>query len=515
MTAYRKHFLAFALLAFVVAFLLTRGLIAQPGFTDAFYHFNAANRLVSGEGLTDPYLWTYIAAPDQLPAPSHLYWMPMTSLTAAVGMALVNQPGSYAAAQWPFTLMFAAVALLGFHLGGRLGGALRHAWLVGLLTLFSGYFTRFWGATDTFAPYAFFGAFCLYALGWSVEQAGRRALLGFVAAGALAGLAHLTRNDGLLLLFVGWLVILWPFGRKARPGLAAVFTLTYLVVMLPWFARNLAVVGTILPVGGIQGAWFTEYNDLFSYPADASAQTFFAGGIGRLLATRWEAFTNNLATFVAVEGWIVLTPFMLVGLWRRRTQPFLRGFWLYALGLHLAMTLVFAFPGYRGGLFHSAAALVPFWAALGIVGLDDAVSWAAKRRRWRAGTAKWVFSLAALAVAVYLSLMVGLGGRVAEHTPTLYRALSLALPPDARVMVNDPAQLYYFTGLGGVVLPNEAPDVIPEIARRYGVGYLLLEGQGATPAPLLSIYENPPDFFTPLPFDVPNMRLYAIELDTN
>ena len=129
----RRGTLIFAFVALVVAFIFTRGLVAQPGFTDAFYHFNAAARLAHGDGLTDPYLWTYIGAPDHLPAPSHLYWMPLTSLIAAVGMALFG--ASYAAAQLPFTLMYAATAGVGFWLGGRIGGGRRHAWVAGLLTL--------------------------------------------------------------------------------------------------------------------------------------------------------------------------------------------------------------------------------------------------------------------------------------------------------------------------------------------------------------------------------------------
>ena len=77
-------------------------------------------------------------------------------------------------------------------------------------------------------------------------------------------------------------------------------------------------------------------------------------------------------------------PLMLVALWRRRRHAFLRGFWLYALGLHLAMTFIFPFSGYRGGLFHSAAALFPWWMALGVVGLDDVIDWIAQRRRqWK------------------------------------------------------------------------------------------------------------------------------------
>ena len=104
---------------------------------------------------------------------------------------------------------------------------------------------------------------------------------------------------------------------------------------------------------------------------------------------RWQAegerpLGHNLV-MIGFLGWVIVTPLMLVGWWRRRRDRFLLPFGLYALGLHLAMTFVFPFPGYRGGLLHSAAALIPFWAALGVAGLDDIVEWVARRRRrWNA-----------------------------------------------------------------------------------------------------------------------------------
>ncbi|MBZ0291003.1 MAG: hypothetical protein K8L99_00400 [Anaerolineae bacterium] len=515
----RRDWWIFGVVALVGAFLMTRGMFEQPGgFTDVFYHYNAANRLVNGEGFTDPYLWVYVGMPDGLPAPSHLYWMPLTSLLAAVGMWLLNAPGSYAAAQWPFALMLAGAALTAFYLGSRFGKSRRHAWFAGLITLFGGYYLRFWGATDTFAPYAFIGSFCLVTMGFAVTTEARRAYPWAAACGALAALGHLTRADGVLLLMVGVVVVLWPAKRllRSRIALAGVMVVAYLVVMSPWFMRNLDVVGSPLPIGGAQGIWFTEYNDLFSYPPDANPQTFFASG--QVFASRWEAFVNNLGTFVAVEGMIVLTPLMLIGLWTRRRNVFLRGFWLYALGVHVAMTIIFPFPGYRGGLLHSAVALLPWWAALGVVGLDDVVDWIAKRRRaWNPGVAKSIFSLALMVFVVFLSLSIALPRRVKAQVPALYQALDQVLPDQSRVMINDPMQLYYYTGHGGVVLPNEVASVIPQIAAKYDVDYLLLEviqrGEEkavAAPASLVSIVDAPPDFLIPLDVDLPGAILYEI-----
>jgi hypothetical protein len=520
--------LIFVLFALVMASVITRGLAAQPSYTDAYYYFNAAERLADGRGLTDEYLWTYIGAPQSWPeqgaVPSHLYWMPFTSLVAAFGMWVFNAPGDYYAAQWPFALMLAGAACVGFWLGGKIGGTNRHRWVAGLLVLFSGFFTRFWGATDTFAPYALVGSLALVLMGLAAmsNRAESRRYGLWLLAGVFSGLGHLTRADGLLLLIVGWAVILWPFGwrteglntRHRMFSLIAV-TLGYLLVMSPWFARNLDAIGTPLPVGGMQAIWFTEYNDLFNYPPEASPERFFADDLAVLLSSRWEALVNNLQTFIAVEGLIVMTPLMLIGLWVRRRDGFLRAFWLYALGLHVAMTLVFPYPGYRGGLFHSAAALIPWWAALGVAGVDTVVEWTARRRRWKPQTAKAVFSGALVVLAVVLSFSTATpSGR---GTPGIYSALAETLPADARVMINDPAALYYYTGLGGVVLPNAAPDVVPEIAVNYQVTHLLLEfrlvdGQArvAAPGSLARILDAPPMFLSPVPFDYPGAMLYEI-----
>jgi 4-amino-4-deoxy-L-arabinose transferase-like glycosyltransferase len=514
------HRVVFAIIALMGALLITRCTVAQPSYTDSFYYFNAANRLVSGHGLTDAYLWNYFNAPNSLPAASHRYWMPLASLCAALGMWLLSAPGNFAAAQIPFALMYAALVYIGFWLGERLGGTRRHAWVAGLLTLFSGFFVRFWGETSTFAPYGLAGALCLLFLTSSffaseMWQNSRLQMFRFLLAGICAGFGHLARADGILLLLVGFVVILWSARHDKQPlrhtlRMAAGLTIGYLLVMTPWFVRNLNEIGAPLPAGGLQGIWFREYNDIFSYPPDASPQTFFANGIGILFESRWTALQWNFARFIAEQGMLVLAPLLLIGLWRRWRE--LLAVTLYALGLFIVMTFVFPFPGMRGGLFHSAAALVPWWAALAVMGLDDAVDWIARQRKhWNAPTAKRIFSGGLVLIAIVLSLMVA--KPATTETPAMYLELQQILPPNARVMVNDPAALYYFTGFGGVVLPNEAPNVIPEIAQRYHVNYLLLEyvdGVPAVPQPLIFDPNTPPSFLVEIPLSTPNVRLYEI-----
>lgn len=505
----------FAVFALIAAFVIVYGVVQAPGYTDVYYHFNAAQRLATGQGLTDPYVWTYIGATDDLPMPSHLYWMPLTSILASFGLRLFNAPESYAASQVLFAPLLALAAVVGFYLGRKLGGTPRHAWIAGLIALFSGVYVRFWGTVDTFAPYAAVGSLCLLFMGHMLQvTTPRRAFVYAFIGGVFGGLAHMTRADGVLLVIVGVVVALWTLRRNLprAVGLSAVLVLGYLLTMTPWFIRNVNAIGTPLPLGGTQAAWFTEYNELFNYPPDANPSRLFADGVNTFLSSRWEAFVNNLGTFVAVEGLVVMTIPMLVGVWVLRNDPRVRVFWVYALGLHFAFTLVFPLPGYRGGLLHSAAALVPFWAALGVVGLDRVIAVVGRWRRWRIPMAQRVFSAGLLLLAVLLGGYFAYVGRTPAHTdvPAIYAALIDRLPAESRVLYDDPPELYYFAGMGGATLPNETPDALLAIAREYEIDYLLLKNDpAAIPPGLADIPQNPPDFLTPIEFE--HGYLYAIQ----
>ncbi|NLE50150.1 MAG: hypothetical protein GX613_01975 [Chloroflexi bacterium] len=474
----RVYALVFALA--LVAGGALAAMIEQPGYTDAYYYYNAAHRLVNGEGLTDPYVWHYLGAPDTLPTPSHTYWMPLQSLLSAGAMALGG--ASFGAAQIPSVLCYAGLVTLAFWAGNALGGNIRTAWLSGLLVLFGGLFTPFWATTDTFACFGLAGALAVAATATGrAHGAGR----GYAAAGAFAALAHLARADGLLLIGVAALIALWPDVRtswRVRAGHAGLALAAYFVVMAPWFARNLSVIGRPLPTGGTATIWLRGYDELVSYPPSASIDRFLDWGWDNILSSRWEALQSNFGTFVAVETWVVLGPFVLLGLWRLRRHPLAQSAALYALGLHLAMTFVFSYPGYRGGLFHSSSALLPYWAACGVVGLDQATEWAGKQRGWRIRQAKTVFGAGIVVLAAGLSIYA-----LAARLPSLnanaaiYRTLAQDLPHDARLILNDPPALYYHTGLSGVVLPDAPPEIVPELATRYDASHLVLDRNRTVP----------------------------------
>src|SRR5258708_5642659 len=257
--------------------------------------------------------------------------------------------------------------------------------------------------------------------------------------------------------------------------------------MTPWFARNLSIVGAILPPGGLTGAWMRSSDDLANYPPNISLQDFIAWGPANIALSRWEALRQNFGRFIGEQGMVLLTPFMLISMWRRR-DPLLGGFWLYALSLHFVMTFIFAFPGWRGGLFHSASALVPFWAALSVVGLDDAIAWLARLRRWRRTQAQAIFGTTLAIWSAAFSLAIFIGKVPSLNAEGNFASIAQRLPADAVVIINDLSAMYYFTGLSGVVVPNAPPSVLPELRQRYGATYLILD-QNRT-APMNDLYEG-------------------------
>ncbi len=510
----RSAWIGMAAIAVSVAAIIAAG-IPGPTYTDAYYYYNAGRRLAEGQGLTDPYVaLTYLNAPESLPAPSHTYWMPLVSLLVALA------GGSFRGAQIIFAACWVGMVLLAFWLGATLGGRARHAWAAGLLTVFCGYYAPFLVTTDAFALFGLLGALCLLATGLGRLRGDWRL---YALAGALAALGHLTRADGVLLLFVILAVAVTPDRMLTlQPGRAAprrrtliymgAGLLAYLLVMLPWFIRNLAAVGSPLPIGGTATIWLRGYNELVSYPPSMSAAHFWSWGAGNILQSRWEAFTSNLGTFIAVEGLVVLAPLLLLAVAGRWRQPMLLPVWLYAALLHLAMTLVFAYPGYRGGLFHSAAALLPWWMALGVLELDTAVDWIARRRRsWRPEQAKRVFTAGVIGLAILLTVLSA-GRRWGQGSSGRYaRVAEALLPPDAVVMSNDPAALYYETGLPGVVIPDGGPEAVRALAERYGITHVLLDENRTQPLNALYEGREQVDFLLPVAqeFD-PLLRLFAV-----
>lgn len=466
--------------------------LEHPSYFDAYYYTTNAQRLAAGHGFTEEIIWQYLDDPDGLPHPSHTYWMPLPSLLGSLGYRLL---GSFRGAQLPFWLLAGLLPLLAYAVSWRISGERWQARTAALFTAAGGYYAAYWVQPSSFALFAWTGGGCLLALAWAQERGWLR--LWFLG-GLAAGLGHLTRADGALLVPVAALVWLW-WWRERRPPVrtvlaaAALLSMGYLLVMTPWFWRTYQVSGRALSTVGTQTMFLTEYNDVFAYRRTFDLAHYLAWGWGNIIRSKLSAVWLAVQTFIAVTGLTAFTFFVIAGWvakWRQlEVRRFLRPATLYTLVLYGVMSLIFTFPGQRGSLLHSSTALWPWSMALVPAGIAASVDWiAARRRTWRPRQARILFSVGFLVIAYVLTIAVAGGHPLRGEQAAIYEELAANVPADAVIITGDPTGLHYHTGRRAIAVPYESPDVLREVARRYGAHYLLLDPD--TPAALEEIADD-------------------------
>jgi hypothetical protein len=262
-------------------------------------------------------------------------------------------------------------------------------------------------------------------------------------------------------------------------------------------------VGAPLAPGGTRALWLTEYNDLFSYPAETLTFVRYASaGWGSILAGKGWALQLNLRRLIGEQGLIVAFPFSMIGLWKLRRNALYAPALLYGLALFAVMTLVFTFPGPRGGLFHSGAALLPFFVAAAPIGLDAAVEFGARRRRWPRAEAQIVFTAALVLFAAALTAVIfrvrvvapSEGDPSAARSDEVYAEVGAWLSntnsnSNPLVAANNPPAFYYWSGRPSIVIPNGGVDDLINAMSAFGARWAVLDANH-TPG-LEALYGNP------------------------
>jgi hypothetical protein len=484
---------------------------STAGYMDASYYMAGGVWLVDGDGFNEHILWNYLDDPTGIPHPSHGYWMPLTSVLAALGMILTGAH-TFAAARLGFLVLAAMTPIVTARLSYALMRRRDWALLAGIIAALSGFYLAYLPTTDAFGLYMFFGAIFFLVvqrlsdcLPQPLGEPGQNQLsvnckhiwTAPLVLGGLAGLMHLTRADGILWLVVA--VLFTPSGLfpslKSRNriiswGAAVLLVVTgYLLVMGPWLLRNLAAFGSFLSPGGGHALWITSYDELFTYPASLLTLAHWWGsGLSAILRARLWSVGLNLQTMLGVQGQIFLFPLILIGLWRlRRARPVQAGLLAWMLTF-LVMTLIFPYQGARGGFFHSGAALQPLFWAVTPLGLHTFLEWGQRRRGWDERQSGWVFKSGIVLIALILTLFVAynrvIGSDIRQpawddlqrrYSKVEQELRSLQASSDSVVVVNDAPTYYLASRRPSISIPYGDTDVLLNVAQRYGGRYLLLE----------------------------------------
>jgi len=478
------------ILLFVLGLAVAVGIASLqelPGYLDSDYYFVGGLQLVEGKGFTEPFLWNYLDDPAGLPHPSHAYWLPLSSILAAISMFVTGQQ-TYAAARLIFILITALVPLLTAHLAFDLTGRRGLSVTSGLLAVFSIYHVPFMPVTDNFAPFMLLG-------GLIFILAKKERWWAFLFMGLLAGLMNLARSDGLLWLGLAGLLSLWrsfEVNRSIKSRIQSfvffgiLVVIGYLLVMGPWYARNITIFGSPMAPGGSRILWLTDYNDTFAFPADqVSMGAWLEAGWGAALKVRLWALGMNLMNAFGAQGGVLLFPFILIGFWQVkqdiRARLALTG-WLI---LFVVMTLIFPFAGARGGFFHAGTAFQSFWWAVAPLGLERIVA-GIRRRNLLDERAYGIFRGALVLMCLGLTgliiwiriLQPGWQSEEELYVEVERFLIEQGARPEEIAIVRNPPGYYIVSGRSTIVMPPGGPETILALAERYGASYFVLEPGG-------------------------------------
>ena len=319
----------------------------------------------------------------------------------------------------------------------------------------------------------------------------------FVLAGLLAGLATLSRTDGVLVLGVVILAFLWDRIRGGHvlswPALAGAVGV-FLLVMAPWWLRQLAVFGTLSPsMASGKVLYIRSIGEWDSIATPASLQHLLGMGAGPLVASRIGGLIAALFIYTVLIAGIVLAPFVVVGAWVRRRSVNFGPFFTYAAVLFGFSAIVSAVHVPGGTFIHSAVALAPHSYVLAVEGIGATVAWVGRRRTGWDPLPVTRLATVGLVGVVLLGSVTSVGvvhagwanGR--DQLLAVGDALDAAGAPEtARVMSIDAAATRYWTGRPGVVLVNDPLETIAEVAHAYDVDWLVLDrGAVETTTPVL------------------------------
>ena len=491
----------------------------DPAYPDSAYYVDIARNIAAGKGFSENFLWTFIdvggriPANPHLPVPSNAHWAPLASLVQVPFIWLLGP--TRLASLLPFVLVGSLAAPLSWAIARDAGAPLLVQAGAGFLGAVPGLATVFMAQQDNFALTMVLGGGAL----WLTSRGLRGHARSFAAAGLLIGLATLARTDGALLAAApaaafGW--DRWRAWRDRRPpalALAAAVgcALGFLVVVGPWWIRQLAVFGSISPSSGYGILWLRSFAELNSVTAPRTLSAFLAQPLGQLIGSRVAGFTAAIAIYLGIVCAVFLAPFAAIGWWRRR-RSVETGPWLVAaVVLLLVSGLLFAIHVPNGMFLHASVALAPhtYWLALeGIVALAGWI--AARRRSLDAGRLARLLVVSVLAIVTAGSALaadvVGSGWqRTLAERRQVASAIDVLAAPGDRLMSIDSATFEYLTGHGGIVSPDDPLPVIEQAARAYDVRWLILERDGEVRAlaPILS-GSPPPDWLGPPAWVLPS-----------
>lgn len=458
-----------------VAFLVRLGvawLAPHPGIADSNHYYNVAKNVVEGRGLVVDYIWHYHNPPPDI---THVedYWMPLPTLYPALKMGVLGV--SVFVALLPNVAFGVLAVLLAWAIAGaaRLSEVARLWAMLGVLFLPELVVNS--ARVDTTISYVVYvGAACVAFYYGFVDRS-----FWWVLAGGLAGLAHLTRQDAILLApaFVVATGALWVMGVRARRAWCFI-PLAWVVVLVPYFWHNWVNFGVLLNSGAGRTLFMTSFIDQFTYGRTLNLEHYLAWGVPNIIANMLTMALANVRTMTStLDVFLPALAFVGAGVLvarrdRERGALFVLPLVL-VLGLFLFYSFVTPFHTQGGSFKKSYLFMLPFWAVLAAFALETFIT--PRRIAWAlAGVGAVLMSMNTVyLVRAEFDATRRFDASVRELAPILHDYGDVNADGEIVIMTQDPFILSYH-GFRAVMMPSDPRDMILEAAYRYKVDYILL-----------------------------------------
>ncbi len=332
----------------------------------------------------------------------------------------------------------------------------------------------------------------------SVRRVGLRLVRQFdrrlVCLGLLIGLAGLTRSEAVW-LGLAWLVVAWRWtltaaGDAGSPGarpsrlerlrLVAVPAAVAALVFAPWAVRDWLAFGSPLPGQTLANALSVNPTDIYAYQDQPTLANYLAQGPAALIGMRVTGILHNLVEVLIVPGFPV--GFLgLLTLPRCARLYALRPLVVLAVITFLVTSLVFPVSTIWGTFLHAAGAIYVLLIVSFLVALDAFIAWIGRLRHWWRPVAWLGPTLATAVVVPLLFVSVVSLDRAADTTRARFEALPAALDragvplaANAPVITDNPIWLAETAHVTALALPEESPQAVSALARRFGSKLLVV-----------------------------------------
>ena len=465
------------------------------GTDDGLVYLHVAQRIIQGDGITLPYIWNFLASPESSTPPAFGYWMPAATFITVPSLKLLGSDSVLGALLPQFLLLVVFIVTsyaiaFQFTKNRMLASTSAlivafHPWTIGKVT-----------TSEGALPAAVAGVLAYLAISKALSANPNRARLLATLSGLGAGLAYLSRGDGVLvvLIIVSTLLVLIALKKRIVPSyqletrqgliLVGLVVVGFLFVMTPWFIRNYQTFDTPTPPGS-RAIFVDDYEDIFSVDVNISVSNYLNQPVSDLLLRRILRTARGTKQILSAFGLIIpLIVIAVLSRWLRWPIIFVLGVLHIIIGQAFYIIIAPELCCRPDRALLAALPIVGAGVALGVMGLSQ---------KYRLAVAS-VLVLAFLVLGAETAKVKLQGLNDLERT---YSWVGNVVHQDARdngeaspiVMSRKPWRVFEISNVDALQIPYADKETILQYADRFGVTHIHLTDNTQRPS-LQALYRG-------------------------